>query len=115
MGVPVTQFSFESIIVDHFFLKGNEFLALVNRHSVMMSCHSTNYRGAKESLTIFRVRCQKSGIPCEVFSDVSSIFMAHETQDIFKRYNIKHRVSSVRTPYLSNCGELCVKSLKGLM
>ena len=30
MGVPITQYAFESISVDHFFLKGNEFLALVD-------------------------------------------------------------------------------------
>ena len=48
IGVPITQNAFESISVDHFFLKGNEFLVLVDRHSGMMSCHSTSYRGARD-------------------------------------------------------------------
>ena len=43
VGVPLTQYAFESFCVDHFFLKG-----LVDRHSGLMFCHSTNYRGAKE-------------------------------------------------------------------
>ena len=60
MGVPVTQYAFESICVDHFFRKGNESLALVDRHSGLMSCHSTNYRGAREFLKIPRVHCQKN-------------------------------------------------------
>ena len=60
-GVPVTQYAFESICLDHFFLKGNEFLALVDRHSGLMSCHATNYKGAKEFLTFFIVHCQRMG------------------------------------------------------
>ena len=62
-GVPVTNYAYESVCCDHFFLKGNEFLALVDRHSGMMSCHNTNYKGAKEFLKILRVHCQKNGIP----------------------------------------------------
>ena len=60
MGVPISRYAFESISVDHFFLKGNEFLALVDRHSGMMSCHSTNYRGAREFLKILRLHSQPS-------------------------------------------------------
>ena len=35
MGVPISQYAFKSISVDHLFLKGNEFLALVDRHSAV--------------------------------------------------------------------------------
>ena len=48
-------------------------------------------------------------------SDGSSIFVSHETQEFFKRYNLTHRVSSVGIPHLNNRGELCVKSLKRLL
>ena len=48
MNVPITNYAFESLSVDHFFLKGNEFLAIVDRHSGMLSVHSTNYRGSLE-------------------------------------------------------------------
>ena len=58
-GVPVTNYSFESICCDHFFLKGNEFLALVDRHSGMMLCHNTNYKGAKEFLKILSALPEK--------------------------------------------------------
>ena len=94
MGVPISQYAFESISVDHFFLKGNEFLTLVDRHSGMMSCHSTHLRGSREFLKILRLHCQRNGIPRELCSDGSSIFMSHETQDFFT-----HRVSSVANPH----------------
>ena len=41
MGVPITNYALESLSVDNFFLKGNEFLAIVDRHSGMLSMHST--------------------------------------------------------------------------
>ena len=43
------------------------------------------------------------------------MFMCHETQEFFKRYNIHHRVSSVANPHSNNCSELCVKSLKRIL
>ena len=46
-GVPVTNYAYESMCCEHFFLKGNEFLALVDRHSGMMSCNNSSYSGAK--------------------------------------------------------------------
>ena len=115
MGVPISQYAFESISINQFFLKGNEFLSLVDRHSGIMSCHSTNYRGSREFLKILRLQCQRNGIPREAFSDGSSIFMSHETQDFFRRYNIIHRVSSVANPYSNNRGELAVKSFKRIL
>ena len=96
-------------------MKGNEFLALVDRLSGMMSCHNTNFKGAKEFLKILRVHCQKNGIPREVCSDGASVFMCHETQEFFKRYNIHHRVSSVANPHSNSRSEIFVKNLKRLL
>ena len=46
MVETISQYAFESISGDHFFLKGNEFLAFVDRYSGMVSCHLTNFRGS---------------------------------------------------------------------
>ena len=54
----------------------------------MLSVHSTNFKGSKELLRILRLHCQRNGIPREICSDGSSIFMSNETQDFFKRYNM---------------------------
>ena len=113
--MPITHYAFESLSVDHFFLKGNEFLAIVNRHSGMLSVHSTKYGGSAEFLKILRLHCQRNGIPREICSDGSSIFLSHETQDFFRRYNITHRVSSVGNPHSNNRRELGVKSLKRIL
>jgi hypothetical protein len=69
MGVLKTQYAYEALSLHHFFLKGVEYLAIVDRHSGMLSVHATVHRGAKELLKILRVHCQRSGIPRCVFTD----------------------------------------------
>ena len=58
IGVPSKNYAFESLSMDHFFFKGIEYLAIVNRHSGMMSVHSTNFKGFRELLRILRLHCQ---------------------------------------------------------
>ena len=96
---------FASLSLDDFFFRGIEYLAIVNCHSGILSVHSTNFKGSKELLRILRLHCQRNGIPREICSDGSSIFLSHETQDFFKRYNTTHRVSSVANPHSNNRGE----------
>ena len=81
----------------------------------MLSVHVTNFKGSMELLRILRLHCQRNGIPRKICTDGSLIFMASETQDFFKRYNVTHRVSSVANPHSNNQGELAVKSLKWIL
>ena len=73
-GVPSTKYAYEALSMDHFFLNGIEYLAIVDRHSGMLSVHCTAFKGSKELLRILRLHCQRNGIPREVFSGGSSIF-----------------------------------------
>ena len=114
MGVLRTKYADEAFSIDHFFL-GVEFLAIVDRHSGMLSVHCTTFKGAKKLLRILRVYCQHNGIPRVVYIDGSSIFCAHETTEFFKRYNIEHVVSSVANPHSNFCSELSVKHLKRIL
>ena len=98
--------------MDHFHLKGIEYLAIVDRHSGMLSVDATAFMGFKDLLRILRLHCQRSGIPWEICTDGSSIFMSHETQDFFRRFSIKHGVSTVSNPHSNLRCELAVKSLK---
>ena len=96
--------------MDHFFLKGIEYLAIVYCHSGMLSVHATAFKGFRELLRILRLHCQRNGIPREICTDGFNIFMSHETQDFFRRYNIKHRVSSVANPHSNNRGNWLLKA-----
>ena len=92
-------------------MKGNEFFAAVDRHSGMLSIHHTNYSGSKGFLRILREHIQRYGIPVEVSTDGASVFVSHETQEFFKKYSIRHRVSSVANAHSNARSELAVKSL----
>ena len=61
MGVPITNFAFESLSINHFFLKGIEYLAIVDNHSGMLSVHLTNFKESRELLRILREAFQKKG------------------------------------------------------
>ena len=115
MGVHRTKYAYEALSMDHFFLKGIEYLAIVDQHSGMLSVHCTAFKGSKELIRILRLHCQRNGIPQEVFSDGSSIFCSHETKDFFRRFNIVHRVSSVSNAHSNLRSELSVKHLKRIL
>ena len=83
MGVLRTKYAFEALSMDHFFLKGVEFLAIVDRHLGMLLVHCMAFKGAKELIRIWRLHCQQNGIPWVVYSDGVSIFSAHETKEFF--------------------------------
>ena len=61
------------------------------------------------------MECYQCRIPREICKDGSLIFLSHETQDFFKRFHIKHRVSTVSNAHLNLRGELAVKSLKRIL
>ena len=73
-----------------------QYLAIADKHSGMLSVHCTKHRGANEVIKILRVHSQCQGIPRIIFTDRSSIFCAQEMKDFCKRFDIEHRVSSVR-------------------
>ena len=113
--MPGTKYDYESLSMDHAYLKGIEYLAIVDRHSGMLSVHCTAFKGSKELLRILRLHCQKNGIPREVCTDGSTIFCSHETKDFFRRFNIIHRVSSVANAHSNLRSELSVKHLKRIL
>ena len=97
--------------MDHFFLRGVEFLAIVDLHSGMLLVHCTAFKGAKELIRILKLYCQRNGIPRVVYSDGSSILCAHKTKEFLRRYNIEHVVSSVSNAHSTFPAELSVKHL----
>ena len=114
-GVFKTQYAYEALCLDHFFLKGVEYLSIADHHPGMLSVHATVFRGAKELLKILRVHCQRQGIPRCIFTDGSSIFCAQEVKDFFKRYDIQHFVSSVGHPHANLRNDVGVKILKRML
>ena len=115
MGVFKTNYAYEALAMDHFLLRGVEYLAIADKHSGMLSVHCTKHRGANVVIRILRVHCQRQGIPRIIFTDGSSIFCAQEMKDFFKRFDIEHRVSSVSNPHANLRSEVSVKILKRML
>jgi hypothetical protein len=115
MGVLKTSFAYEALSIDHFYLKGVEFLAVSDRHSGMISVHATRHRGSKEYLKILRQHCVRNGVPVSIYTDGSSVFTSAEVKDFCERYNIKHFVSSVSNPHSNLRAEVGVRILKRIL
>ena len=101
----------------HFYLKGIEYLAIVDRHSGMLSVHATAFKGSKEMLRILWLHCHRNEIPRDICTDGSLIFCfcLHETQDFFSRFHFKHRIGSVANAHLNLLGEFAIKNLKHIL
>jgi hypothetical protein len=110
-----TNYAYEALAMDHFFLRGVEYLAIADKHSGMLSVHCTKHRGANKVIKILRVHRQRQGIQRIIFTDGSSIFCAQEMKDFFKRFDIEHRISSVSNPHANLRSEVSVKSLKRML
>ena len=59
--------------------------------------------------------CGTFGVPVEFSNDGGPEFKAAETQDFFKRWGIKCRMSSAYLPESNGRAELAVKSMKRLL
>ena len=101
--------------MDHFFLRGVEYLGIADRHSGMLRVHYTRHKGANEVIMILSEHCARQGIPQIFFTDRSSIFGAQEMKAFFKRFYIEHRVSSISNPHANLRSEGSVKSLKRML
>ena len=75
MGVFKTNFAYEALSMDHFFLRGVGYLGIADRHSGMLSVHSTRHKGANEVKRILREHCARQGIPQIIFTDGFLIFV----------------------------------------
>ena len=58
MEVFKTKYAYEALAMDHFFLRGVEYLDIADIHIAMLSVHCTKHRGANEVIKILSVHCQ---------------------------------------------------------
>ena len=118
---PPTQlkhpdYPFQMVCADFFQLKGVNYLVIVDRYSNWPNVLKISNGGSsKEFIDAMKVYCQTFGIPEELSSDGGSQFVSQESQEFFKNWGIKHRLSSIAYPH-SNCrAEIGVKTMKRLL
>ena len=115
--IPKTPF--QMIFGDYFELGGNHYLVIGDRLSgwteVLQMRKSPSSRGAKGLCEGLRKVIATFGIPEEISSDGGPEFIAMETQDLFKCFGIKHRLSSAYLPQSNGRAEVAVKMSKRLL
>ena len=115
--IPTTPF--EAIACDYFHFAGKYYFVAADRLSGWVEVSNikvgTNDSGAQGLCTALRRLMVTFGVPAEISSDGGPEFSAGETQSFFKRWGIKHRLSSVAFPSSNGRAELAVKAAKRLL
>ena len=116
--IPTTPF--EAVACDFFYFKGRYFFVAADRLSgwteqTQLQQSSSSNSGAKGLCTALRKLFATFGVPAEISSDGGPEFTAAETKAFFKRWGVRHRVSSSYLPSSNGRAELAVKSTKRLL
>ena len=114
---PTTPF--EKIFADYFDYAGRHFLIVGDRLSgwsdVFGTPAGTTVTGANALVRLLRSYFATFGVPEEISSDGGPEFTAFVTQDFMRKWDIKHRVSSVYFPQSNGRAEVAVKAAKRLL
>ena len=115
--IPTTPF--EAIACDFFQFIGHHYFVAADRLSGWIELQQvkvgTNEAGAEGLCKALRRLMVTFGVPVEVSSDGGPEFTAGETKDFFRRWGIRHRLSSAYLPSSNGRAELAVKSAKRLL
>ena len=115
--IPTTPF--EAIACDYFHYIGHYYLVAADRLSGWVEVSQikvgSNDSGAQGLCTALRRLMVTFGVPVEVSSDGGPEFISGETQSFFRRWGIRHRLSSVAFPSSNGRAELAVKTAKRLL
>ena len=115
--IPTTPF--EAIACDYFHYIGRYYFVAADRLSGWIEVQQikvgTSESGAKGLCTALRRLMVTFGVPIEISSDGGPEFISGETQAFFKRWGIRHRLSSVSFPSSNGRAELAVKTAKRLL
>ena len=115
--IPTTPF--EAIACDFFHFKGHYYFVAADRLSGWFELQQvrlgTNEAGAEGLCKALRRLMVTFGVPVEISTDGGPEFIAGETLAFFRRWGIRHRLSSVSFPSSNGRAELAVKTAKRLL
>ena len=115
----IPKVPFEMICSDYFKLGGSCYLVIVDRLSgwseVIQVKAGGSMSGAKGLCQALRQVFATFGVPEEISSDGGPEFTARESKDFYRRWGIRHRLSSAYFPQSNGRAKLAVKSTKRLL
>ena len=115
--IPTTPF--EAIACDYFHYMGWYYFVAADRLSgwteqqrIKVGTNEAGSQGLCKALCRIFVTF---GVPVEISSDGGPEFISKETKDFFRRWGVRHRLSSVDFPSSNGRAELAVKATKLLL
>ena len=113
----IAEYQFQYICADYFEIKGNHYLAVVDRFSSwIMIYHFPPTRLDYHSLIdTCQERFTTYGTPEEISSDGGPQFIAHQFQEFLHQLGVQYRLSSGEYPQSNDRAELGVKSVKHII
>ena len=115
--MPTTPF--QLIFADYFQLHAKHFLVAGDRFSgwtevIKVRCNAAS-SGSKGLCETLRNLMATFGVPEEITSDGGPEFISQETADFFKKWGIRHRLSSAYFPQSNGRAEVAVKATKRML
>ena len=110
---------FEQVFGDFFEFGGHHYLVVGDRLSgwseVFATPSGSTLSGARGLISCLRSLFATFGVPEEFSSDGGPEFTASATNEFFKNWGVKHRISSAYHPQSNGRAEVAVKSAKRLL
>lgn len=105
---------FEAIAADFGVLSGTGYFIVVDRFSGWPHVVTTK-SGAQGFISAIIAYFSTFGVPREITTDGGPEFVAKESEDLLRRWGVRHRVSSAYHPQSNGRAEAAVKSMKRLL
>ena len=113
---PEPDYPFQLLCADHFDLRGQSYLCVVDRFSgwpVVEHC-GVSAGSSGKFIASLRALFSVYGVPEELATDGSRIFTSFEVKTFLTRFGVRHRVSSAYYAHSNQRAELGVKAMKRL-
>ena len=113
--LPTPDYPFQQVSTDYFEVMGKHYMVFVCRYSNWISVYHSRSGTTAELLTVLRSYMGTFGVMEEIATDGDSVYTSREAQEFFKRFAIKHRVSSSYFPHSNQRAETAVKAAKRMI
>ena len=99
---------------DYFTFNSKAYIVIKDRYSNWPMVFRSE-SGAEGLVRFLRETCVTFGIPEELTSDGEPQFKAGKTQECFREWGVRHRITSVANPHANCRAELAVKTVKRML
>ena len=113
--LPTPDYPFQYVSTDYFEVSGHHYMVFVCRYSNWITVHTSKSGNTKELLAELRRYMGTFGVMEELATDGDTVYVSREAKAFFKKFGIRHRVSSSYFPHSNQRAETAVKAAKRML